>query len=96
MTNKKSLKRAIIVAFMSVVLCVSMLLGATFAWFTDSATSSGNVIKAGTLDIAFEEWDGDEWVDATTDPIFSYDKWEPGYTQIVNLRVVNKGTLSLK
>ena len=31
------------------LLCVSMLVGSTFAWFTDSVTSSGNRIVSGKL-----------------------------------------------
>jgi predicted ribosomally synthesized peptide with SipW-like signal peptide len=75
-----------------------MLAGSTYAWFTDSITSSGNIIQTGTLDIALEKWDTttSAWVDASDKPIFNYAKWEPGYTQVVNLRVVNLGTLALK
>ena len=43
---KKFLKSAL-----SLLLCVSMLIGSTFAWFTDSVTSAGNKIQAGTLDV---------------------------------------------
>ncbi len=79
-------------------MCFTMLIGTTFAWFTDEVTSSGNVIKSGKLDIEFENYNYEtgKWETASQKAIFSYDKWEPGYTQKVNLRVVNKGTLALK
>ena len=63
------------------VACFAMLLGTTYAWFTDSATSSNNVIQTGNLD-AEMYWsdellaiDSDEWQDATqSGPIFTYEK----------------------
>ena len=107
--KNKSLKRAIAVAFMSLVLCISMLVGTTLAWFTDSATSNGNVIKAGTLNVQLLMHDGNGYVDISDSdkPIFGegglideYEDvdmlWEPGKTQIVYLGVNNAGTLSLK
>ena len=45
--TKKSLKTS----GLALLLCVTMLIGTTFAWFTDSVTNSGNVIQSGTLDI---------------------------------------------
>ncbi len=51
MTNAKSTKRALLSSVVALLLCFSMLLGTTFAWFTDSATSAGNKIQAGTLDV---------------------------------------------
>lgn len=98
MANKKNTRRALFMSVMSLILCCAMLMGTTFAWFTDSVTSTNNRIQSGTLDIALEMWDGTQWTDVseTSEPIFEYDKWEPGYTQIVHLRVINKGTLHLK
>ena len=60
MTKTKSTKRALLLSALSLLMCVSMLIGSTFAWFTDSVTSSGNIIKSGTLDVTME------WKDATT------------------------------
>ncbi len=51
MTNSKHTKRALLASVLSVVLCCAMLIGSTFAWFTDSVTSSGNKIQAGNLNI---------------------------------------------
>ena len=96
MKKKYSTKRALIASVLALCMCFSMLVGTTFAWFTDSVTSSGNIIKSGSLEIALEKWNGTKWEDASTGPIFNYDKWEPGYTQVVNLRVRNLGTLALK
>lgn len=96
MTKAKSTKRALLSSVLVILMCVTMLIGTTFAWFTDSVTSGGNVIKTGKLDILFEKWNGTAWEDASTGQIFNYENWEPGYTQVVNLRVVNNGSLALK
>ena len=65
--NKKSTKRALILSVLSLMICVAILIGTTFAWFTDSATTSTNVIQTGTLDIVLEYWNGTEWVDAESE-----------------------------
>ena len=61
MKTKKSTKRALLLSALSLIMCVSMLVGSTFAWFTDSVTSANNVIKSGNLDIKLEYWNGTEW-----------------------------------
>jgi len=70
MTNAKSTKRALLASIMALVLCFSMMLGTTFAWFTDSAVSGSNVITSGNLDIDVEyTLDGENWnkLDGATD-----------------------------
>ena len=48
MTNK-STKKALALSIISLVVCVSMLVGTTFAWFTDSVTSGQNTIVSGCV-----------------------------------------------
>ena len=102
MTNKKSMKRALISSLLIMAMCFSMLVGTTFAWFTDSVTSAGNVIKSGTLDIEFQWANGTEvvadadWQDASQGAIFDYDLWEPGYVEVRHIRIANVGSLALK
>ena len=104
MSNTKLTKHALIVSIMAMLLCVAMLVGTTFAWFTDSASTAVNKIQAGKLDIALEMKQGDSWVsaegqtlswvkaDGTTEVL-----WEPGCTyELPELRIVNKGDLALK
>ena len=99
MTKTKSTKRALLLSALSLLMCVSMLIGSTFAWFTDSVTSSGNKIQAGTLKLDLEllEKDG-SWtsIKDSSKAIFDYDKWEPGYTEVKVLKVENEGNLALK
>ena len=96
----KSTKRALLMSVLSVVLCVTMLMGTTFAWFTDSVTSGRNVIMAGNLDIELEYYDADDdKFKAVNENVKLFnDKalWEPGYTEVAYLKVSNKGSLALK
>lgn len=105
MTNQKSTKKALLSSVLSLVLCLTMLIGTTFAWFTDSVTSTGNIIKSGTLDVTMEWLDGktnpttaadNEWKDASTGAIFNSTLWEPGYTEVRHIKIANEGTLALK
>ena len=108
MTNKRTTKPSLVASIVLLFMCFSMLLGTTFAWFTDSATSAGNKIVAGTLDVDLLMWDGDSYEDIgdSNAPIFGKGSlaqnnnaetlWEPGKTQVVYLKIVNNGTLDLK
>ncbi len=110
MTKTKSTKRALLLSALSLLMCVSMLIGSTFAWFTDSVTSAGNKIVAGTLDVQLlmdADVDGtyDDISDSTS-PIFGAGSiaqnnnaetlWEPGKTQVAYLAIKNNGSLDLK
>ena len=97
--NSKTTKRALIMSVLSLVVCISMLIGTTFAWFTDSVTSANNIIKSGNLDVELEySTDMTNWtpVTSTTNVFKDGALWEPGYTEVVYLRVSNKGSLALK
>ena len=105
MTNRKSTKRALLGSVMAMVLCLAMLVGATFAWFTDTASTGVNKIQAGKLDVALEMQNADgKWVSAegkTLDFVKAAAGeqvlWEPGCTYTLpELRVVNNGNLALK
>lgn len=100
MNNRKMTKRSLVTAVIALVLCMGMLVGTTFAWFTDSVTSGRNQIVAGNLDIVLEYKTptSTEWKEVTADTVlFSEDSlWEPGHTEAVALRIRNVGTLALK
>ena len=110
MNTKKATKRALLTSVMALVMCVVMLVGTTFAWFTDTASTNVNKIVSGNLDV--------DIVDAT-DTSTSLDKgtlkflraadgageltevenvlWEPGATFFTQgFRIANKGNLALK
>ena len=107
MSNTKLTKHALTVSIMAMLLCVAMLVGTTFAWFTDTASTAVNKIQSGNLDVALEmSNDGTNWETAEgktltfkTQDNRAADKilWEPGCTyELPQLRVVNKGNLALK
>ena len=99
MNNKKATRRALLTSVMALVMCVVMLVGTTFAWFTDTASTGVNKIVAGNLDVKLMySTDMVEWKEATDQTKLFDDNalWEPGYTQVVYLKVVNAGNLALK
>ena len=97
MTNTKNTKRALLSSVLALFLCFAMLLGTTYAWFTDSVTSANNVIQSGNLDIELDYWNGNAWDTVEgADDIINGDLWEPGYTKVAYLRLRNAGSLALK
>ena len=99
MTSSKSTKRALISSTLALLMCVAMLIGTTFAWFTDTASTGVNKIQAGNLDVKLMySTDMQTWKEATDQTKLFDDNalWEPGYTQVVYLKIVNAGNLALK
>ena len=83
---------------LSIALCLTMLVGTTFAWFTDTASTAVNKIQTGNLDIEVEyTLDGENWnsLDGAAD-LFKKGLWEPGHTEVVALKFKNNGNLALK
>lgn len=105
MTNSKTTKKALTASVITLVLCFLMLLGATFAWFTDTATTTVNKIQTGTLDVAIEQQTSDgNWESAENQTLGFANAndsteilWEPSATfNLPTLRVANNGNLALK
>ena len=105
--SKNTTKRSLLASVFALVLCVAMLVGSTFAWFTDTASTGVNKIQSGKLDVALEmSTDGTNWESAEGKTLTFKTKdnraadqilWEPGCTyELPQLRVVNKGNLALK
>ena len=101
MTSSKSTKRALLTSVLALLMCVTMLIGATFAWFTDTASTEVNKIQAGNLDIEVQyrttanvDW---KTLDNATD-LFGAEGtlFEPGHTRVVELKIKNAGNLALK
>ena len=106
MTQTKT-KKALLMSVLSMVLCVAMLVGMTFAWFTDTASTAVNKIVSGKLDVDLQMKDANgKWVTAvgkTLDFVKATGAeseavlWEPGCRyKLPDLRVVNNGNLALK
>ena len=103
MTNRKTAKRAFLASVMALIICFSMLLGTTYAWFTDTVVAGRNRIVSGNLDIeldyaVMEDGEIQQWLPVEEDTnLFDEDAlYEPGYTEVVKFRVRNVGTLAAK
>ena len=98
MTNSKHTKRALFSSVIALILCFSMLIGTTFAWFTDSVTGGINTIAAGNLDVEIYNslTVGENKVVSTTKLFDHITYWEPGVVAYENLTIANMGTLALK
>ena len=103
MNNKRATKRALLTSVMALVMCVVMLVGTTFAWFTDTASTGVNKIQAGNLDVDIIDLQGHS-LDGKT---LTWQKasgaanedvlWEPGCTYYLTpFQIQNKGNLALK
>ena len=99
--TSKSTKRALLTSALAIFMCVTMLIGTTFAWFTDTASTAVNKIQAGTLNVDIVDKNGDSLdgkslsfkdVNNNTDIL-----WEPGATfNLDSFKIVNKGNLAFK
>ncbi len=97
----KQSKKKVFYSLIVMLLSVSMLIGTTFAWFTDSVTSKKNIIQSGNVDLEMY-WTNDlesgVWYDVEDEDyntVFAYDNWEPGYTQVKYIKLKNAGSLAL-
>lgn len=98
----KAVKRSIILCALSLALCVALLVGSTFAWFSDSITNSGNTITAGNLTA---KWSYRTLNDDTAayEPVseelalFSADTvWQPGEPHGYDFKVENTGSVDFE
>ena len=100
--NKKATKRALLTSVMALVMCVVMLVGTTFAWFTDTASTAVNKIVSGNLKVDIIGADNEDHVEklnfknavgAEGEALL----WEPGCRYLTEgFRIANKGNLALK
>ena len=101
MTSSKSTKRALLSSALAILMCVAMLVGTTFAWFTDTASTAVNKIQSGILDVDIKDANDNSLKDETlkfhnvngeTNIL-----WEPGATfELDSFKIVNDGNLALK
>ena len=99
--KKNTTKRSLLASVLALVMCVTMLVGTTFAWFTDSASTAVNKIESGTLHVDIVDESGNS-LDGKTLSFRDVNKnadilWEPGATfALDSFRIVNTGKLALK
>ncbi len=102
MNNAKTTRRALLTSVVALVICLTMLMGTTFAWFTDTASVNVNKIQSGTLDIDLVDAKGATLVGKGALNFIKADNsteilWEPGCTyKLPEVYVKNNGNLDLK
>ena len=111
MENRKATKRALLTSITALVMCVVMLAGTTFAWFTDTASTNVNRIQAGNLKVDIVDANNEntslagqtlQWVRKTANGVTenvdsSAILWEPGVTfSLQPIKVKNAGNLAIK
>ena len=102
MNTKKATKRALLTSVMALVMCVVMLVGTTFAWFTDTASTGVNRIVSGNLKVDIIGADNEDHVEKlnftkATGAERENLLWEPGCRYVTEgFRIANKGNLALK
>ena len=104
MNERKATKRALLTSITALVMCVVMLVGTTFAWFTDTASTNVNKIQAGNLKVDIVDASGASlenqtlrWVKSTSAPTGQTILWEPGATyELQPFYVKNEGNLAIR
>ena len=102
MNNKRATKRALLTSVMALVMCVVMLVGTTFAWFTDTASTGVNKIVAGNLKVDIVGADSEDHIEKLNFTKVAGAEgeallWEPGCRYLTEgFRIANKGNLALK
>ncbi len=91
-------RRTLITSIIAIVISFSLLIGVTFAWFTDTAQSGINKIKSGNLDVKVT-YEGEElnentkiFLDGNGEEMI----WEPGASTYGEFEIANDGSLALK
>ncbi len=100
---KAKATKKLVASLVAIVLSFATLVGTTFAWFTDSTSSNGNIIASGNLDVnaywmeaVKDPNNAENWIQFNGEPIFNYSNWEPGYVEAKHLKVTNEGSLAFK
>ncbi len=99
MNESTKTKKALRGSLLALFLCIVLLIGTTFAWFTDTASTGVNKIQSGKLDVElYYSKDCKTW-DKVTNETYLFNKnalYEPGYTEVAYVKVKNAGNLALK
>lgn len=96
-----ALRQALMLSISSMLVCAMMLVGMTYAWFTDSAVTAVNAIHTGTVnaDLMYKTSDGTYRRLSHSTSLFADTKtnpWVPGHIEIKYLKIENNGTLPIR
>lgn len=103
--RKRALLQTYFTSLLCLALCVTMFLGTSYAWFTSEVNNPNNEIYIGTLDVELEKklpdgtWSSLSEMENNVNKTNLFDKnirWEPGFTALETVKVVNEGDLAFK
>lgn len=100
-------RHALLLSLLSLTTCFAMLLGTTFAWFTDSVDAGVNKIISGVLDVELKHRSmtsgafGSQENVSTTTKLFgetatSHPLWEPEAMAVEAFEISNVGNLAFQ
>ena len=96
-------RKSLVASLIAIILCFSMLLGTTYAWFTDSIINTNNIIKSGNVDVELYHTNtvvADEEVKENTKLFVNQNGgdilWEPSASTTETFTIKNAGSLALK
>ena len=91
---KSALMQTYFTSLLCLVLCVSMFLGTSYAWFTSEVVNPANEIYVGTLKVGLYKENGQNLADSNYKLFDGSIRWEPGYTALETIQIVNEGDLA--
>lgn len=95
MSNSKTTLKALLLSFFTLLMCVTMLLSTTYAWFVEKLEIKTNTLVSGNLDIGFDYYTGTGYAPVTGETDLFNIAWEPGESKTVYFRLSNNGTVDL-
>ena len=95
-----ALRQALMLSISSMLVCAMMLVGMTYAWFTDSAVTAVNAIHTGTVNVNVSYYtpNGSNGAQRLTQntTLFNTSQWVPGTMEIRYLKIQNDGSLPVR
>ena len=102
MNESTKTKKALRGSLLALFLCIVLLIGTTFAWFTDTASTGVNKIQSGNLKVDIIGENSKDHVEKLNFKKTAGEEneailWEPGCRYLTEgFRIANKGNLALK
>lgn len=93
MNRKRFTKAALALSICLMIMWAILGTGTTIAWFMDETPVAKNTFDIGELDLVVSHKVGDEWIEVDEDTALFNEEalYEPGYTQVIYLKIENKG-----
>jgi Camelysin metallo-endopeptidase len=94
------MRKTLLSAALMIVFSMTMLVGTTYAWWSEEIVVTGNKLETGHLDIDLEIYDEatKKWVnlnELSIKAIFYNDNVKPGDEESKTVRIINKGSIPI-